>query len=109
MQYAIALEMKYKRLRYNHSLAEAVVSRPPFCPPSRNLLSDLCQISTTHVRCYYAQFTEKKQSLHINKWLSYSQLKCFTAVICVRYLGICKRKCVNLLQLMSGVIKHNSV
>ena len=27
----------------------------------------------------------------------------------VRYLGICKRKCVNLLQLMFGVITHNSV
>ena len=35
------------------------VSRPPFCPPSWNLLSDLCQTSTTHVRCHYAQFSEK--------------------------------------------------
>ena len=32
MQYAIALEMKFKRLRYSHTLA-----RPPFCPPSWNL------------------------------------------------------------------------
>ena len=30
MQYAIALEMKYKRLRYSHSLAEAVVSQNQF-------------------------------------------------------------------------------
>ena len=49
------------------------VSRPPFCPPSRNLFPDLCQTSTTHVRCHYAQFSEKR-SLYINKWLSYSQL-----------------------------------
>ena len=32
MQYAIALEMKYKRLRYSHTLAQS-----PFCPPSWNL------------------------------------------------------------------------
>ena len=32
MQYAITLEMKYKCLRYSHTLA-----RPPFCPPSWNL------------------------------------------------------------------------
>ena len=30
MQYAIALQMKYKRLRYSHSLAEAVVSQKQF-------------------------------------------------------------------------------
>ena len=30
MQYAIALEMKYKRLRYSHSLAEAVVLQKQF-------------------------------------------------------------------------------
>ena len=30
MQYAIALEMKYKRLRYNHSLAEAGVLQKQF-------------------------------------------------------------------------------
>ena len=54
--------------------AKYSVSRPPFCPPSWNLLSDLCQTSTTHVRFYYAQFSEKKQSLYINKWPSYSQL-----------------------------------
>ena len=30
MQYAIALEMKYKRLRYSHSLAKAVVSQKQF-------------------------------------------------------------------------------
>ena len=45
------------------------VSRPPFCPPSWNLISDLCQTSTSHVRCHYAQFSVKKRSLYINKWL----------------------------------------
>ena len=62
MQYAIALEMKYKRLRYSHTLA-----RPPFCPPYWNLLSDLCQISTTDVRYHYPQFSEKNEvSILIN-------------------------------------------
>ena len=32
MQYAITLEIKYKRLRYSYTLA-----RPPFCLPSWNL------------------------------------------------------------------------
>ena len=32
-----------------------------FCPPSWNLLSDLCQTSTTNVRCHYAQFSEKNE------------------------------------------------
>ena len=41
----------------------------------------ICQTSTTDVRCHYAQFSEKKRSLYINKWLSYSQIKCFTAAI----------------------------
>ena len=54
------------------------VSQPTFCSPSWNLLSDLCQTSTTDVRCHYAQFGEK-WSIYINKWLSYSQLLCFTA------------------------------
>ena len=30
MQYAIALEMKYKRLKYSHNLAEAIVSQKQF-------------------------------------------------------------------------------
>ena len=157
MQYAIAFEMKYKRLKYSHSLAEAVhhslvimlclpikrhlislspsseslapssdsfvnqvnaitlpctaailsailefvigfvsnfyswcalslltiqrkdevtilinswatatcsVSRTPFCPRSWNLLSDLCQTSTTHVCCHHAQFSENTKSLY---------------------------------------------
>ena len=37
------------------------VSQPPFCPPSWNLLSDLCQTSTTDVRCHYAQLGEKNE------------------------------------------------
>ena len=65
MQYAIALEMKYKRWRYSHTLKR---------PPSWNLLSDMCQTSTADVRCHYTQFSEKKRSLYINKWLSYRQL-----------------------------------
>ena len=47
------------------------VSRPPFCPPSWNLLSDLCQTSTTHVRYHYAKFSEKNEvSLLINGWVT---------------------------------------
>ena len=34
------------------------VSRPSFCPPSWNLLSDLCHTSTTHVRCHYAKSSD---------------------------------------------------
>ena len=72
----------------------------------------------------------RKRSLYIHKWLSYSQLQSFTAAILsailkfvigfvpiivfhgrhfVRHLEICNRICVELLQLMSGVITHNSV
>ena len=40
------------------------VSRLPFCPPSWNLLSGLCQSSRTDVRCHYAQLSEKTKSLH---------------------------------------------
>ena len=68
MQCAVTLEMKYKRLRYSHSLA-----RPPFCPPSWNLQSDLCHTFTTDVRCHCPQFSEKR-SLYIKKWLRYSKL-----------------------------------
>ena len=89
-------------------IANYSVWRPPFCPPSWNLLSDLCQTSITHVRCDYAQFSEKKRSLYFNKWLSYSQLV-FHSSHFVSHLGICNRICVNLLQLMSAVITHNSV
>ena len=47
------------------------VSRPPFWPPSWNLLSDLCQTSKTDVRCHSAQFSEKNVvSLLINGWVS---------------------------------------
>ena len=55
-------------------IANCSVSRPPFCLTSWNLLSYLSQTSTTNMRCHYAQFSEKKWSLYINKWLSYSQL-----------------------------------
>ena len=55
-------------------VANYSVSRLPFCPPSWNVLSDLCKSSATHVRCHYAQFSEKKRSLHIIKWLSYSEI-----------------------------------
>ena len=72
------------------------VSQPPFCSPSWNLLSDLCQTSTTDVRCHYAQFGEKKRSLRINKWLSYGQIV-FYGRHFVRHLGICNPICVKLL------------
>ena len=32
------------------------VSRPPFCPPSWNFSSNLCQTLTDYVRCYATQF-----------------------------------------------------
>ena len=50
----------------------------------------------------------KKQSLYINKWLSYSQLV-FHGRHFVGHLGIFNPICVKLLELMSGVITHNSV
>ena len=37
------------------------VSRPPFCPPSWNLYSDLCQTLTDYVRCYSVQFIKKRR------------------------------------------------
>ena len=47
------------------------VSLPLCCPPSWNLLSELCQTSTTHVRCHYAQFSEKNEvSILINGWVT---------------------------------------
>ena len=112
MQYAIALEMKYKRLRYRHSLAEAVVLQKQFTtalssccadhqsrlislsPSSESLapssdsfvnptnaitlpctatilsailesvIGCVCKTSTTHVRCHYAQVSEKTKSLY---------------------------------------------
>ena len=42
--------------------------RSPFCSPSRNLLSDMCQTSTTDVHCHYAQFSEKKQVSILILW-----------------------------------------
>ena len=47
------------------------VSQPPFYPPSWNLLSDLCQTSTTDVRCHCAQFSKKNEvSILINDWVT---------------------------------------
>ena len=48
----------------------------------------------------------KKRSLHINKWLSYSQIV-FQGRHFVRHIWICNRICVKLLQVMSGVIPRN--
>ena len=39
-------------------------ARPPFCPLSWNLLLNLCQTSTTHVRYHYAQFSERTEPLY---------------------------------------------
>ena len=83
-------------------------AQPPFCPPSWNLLSDLCQTSTTHLCCHYAKFNEKnKVSILINGWVTANYIVSQPQFF--RHLGICKSICVNLLQLMSGVITHNSV
>ena len=57
--------------------------------------------------CYSAQFSEKNE-VYINKWLL-QPIILIRGRHFVRHLGICKRICVNLLQLMSGVIMHNSV
>ena len=39
--------------------------------PSWNLYSNLCQTSTTNVRCHYSQFTEKNEvSILINGWVT---------------------------------------
>ena len=47
------------------------VARSPFCPPSWNLLFDLCQTSTNEVRCHYAQFSEKNEvSILITGWVT---------------------------------------
>ena len=43
-------------------IANYNVWRPPFCPPSWDLWYDLCQTSTSDVRCDYAQFCEKKSN-----------------------------------------------
>ena len=40
--------LKFYRISY------CVIISVPFSPPSWNLLSDLCQTSTTNVRCHYA-------------------------------------------------------
>ena len=40
------------------------LAQPPFCPPSWNLLSDLCQTCKTHVRCHDAQFSEYTKYLY---------------------------------------------
>ena len=93
----------------NHWItANYSVSRPPFCPTSWNLLPDLCKTSTTHVRCHYPQFSEKNEvSILINGWVTanYSVLQ---TPFCPPSWN-CNRIGVNLLQLMSGVITHNSV
>ena len=39
------------------------VSRPPFCPPSWNLYSDLCKTLIGYVRYHFEQFRTKMASL----------------------------------------------
>ena len=53
-------------------IANYRLSRPPFCPPSWNLLSDLCQTSTTDVCYHYSQFNEKEVYILINGWVKAS-------------------------------------
>ena len=65
MQYAIALEMKYKRMRYSHTLA-----RPPFVR-HLEICVNLLQLMPGVITHNNAV---KKRSIYINKWLSYSQL-----------------------------------
>ena len=43
--------------------AKYSVSRPPFCPPYWNLLSDLCQNLTGYVQCHCERFKRKTASL----------------------------------------------
>ena len=57
---------------------------------------------------HYAQFSEKKLSLYISKWLSYNQLV-FSGRHFVRQFEICNPICVKFRQLMYTVIMHNSV
>ena len=47
----------------------------------------------------------KKRSLHINKWLSYGQIQCFTAAILSAILEFVIR--FVFLQFMSGVVQSN--
>ena len=49
----------------------------------------------------------KKQSLYINKWLSYKPIIVFHSRHFVRHLEICNPICVKLLQVMSDVIPSN--
>ena len=44
------------------------VSRPPFCSPSWNLKSDLCQTLTDYVRCYSTQFKNKNDVCISNRF-----------------------------------------
>ena len=68
MQYAITLEMKYKRLRYRHTLhGRNFVRHLGICHPNCVKLLQLMSVVITH------NLVEKR-SLYINKWLSYSQL-----------------------------------
>ena len=48
------------------------VSRPPFCPPSWNLYSDLCQTLTGYVRCYSTQYKIKTTSLSQTVFLRFT-------------------------------------
>ena len=87
--------------------ANCSVLQPPFYPPYWNLKSDLCQTSTTDVRCHYTQFCEKNEvSILINGWLLRPNIV-FHGNHFVRHLVICIPICVKLLQVMSGVNLSN--
>ena len=61
-------------------------------PVMEFVIGFVSKTSTTDVLCHYALFSERR-SLNINKWMSYSQLSCFTAAILFRHLGICNPIC----------------
>ena len=98
MQYAIALEMKYKRLRYSHSLAEAVHDSLVIMlrlSIKRRLIS-LSPSSELLVPSIFPLLTRRML------------LPCRAQPPFVRHLGICNRIRVKFLQLMCAVITHNS-
>ena len=72
------------------------------------ICNQMCQTSTTDVRCHYAQLSEQKRNLYTNKWPSYNQLV-FHGRHVVRHLRIYNLICVKLIQLMCAVNTHNSV
>ena len=96
MQWAIPLEMKYKRLRYRHSLhgrhcVLLIGICNPFCIKLLHLIPGV--ISHNSVK--------KKRSLYIHKWLRYNQIWCFTAFILSAVLEFVMKFASNIYNLCS--------